>query len=253
MPETKNESVIGITKPDRTENAAYALVALGVKLAGGRPAPITTGREGDVKHLDGVILGGGQDVFPMLFDDTPKQGYVYDHARDEMEIELAKAALDRDIPVLGICRGAQLLNVVYGGSLHLDVSKAYEDASYPDSLFAKVFFRKPINTVAGSIIRRALKARTACVNSLHKQAVKALGNGLEATALEPNGVVQAIEDRDRRYVLGVQFHPEFMLHKSMFRGVFNSLVEATRSAPSLRGAVIDSISRTALQNAAYKA
>lgn len=170
----------------------------------------------------------------MLFDDTPKQGYVYDRARDDMEISLAQAALEKDVPVLGICRGAQLLNVAYGGSLHLDMAEAYDDAHYPDSLFAKAFFRKTITTVADSIIRRALGVKTACVNSLHKQSVKELGQGLRATAVEPNGVIQTIEDSNRPYVMGVQFHPEFMLHKKMFRAVFKSLINAAKTAPALQ-------------------
>jgi putative glutamine amidotransferase len=214
------------------------LVALGVRIAGGEPVAITAKSEKPDRDLDGVILGGGQDVFPMLFDDTPKQGYVYDRARDEMEISLAQTALERDVPVLAICRGAQLLNVAYGGTLHLDMTEAYEDAHYPDSLFAKAFYRKPITTVADSIIRRALGVKRAFVNSLHKQSVKELGDGLRATAVEPNGVIQAIEDANRPYVLGVQFHPEFMLHKKMFRQVFGSLINAAQSAPSLEPAAL---------------
>ncbi len=221
------------------------LVALGVKLAGGKPIPVTADNIRGETALDGVILGGGQDIFPMLFDDTPKQGYVYDRARDEMEVKLCEAALEKDVPVLGICRGAQLLNVAYGGSLHLDMTKAYEDAHYPDSLLAKIFFRKTITTIAGSLIRRALGAGKVCVNSLHKQAIKTLGDGLITAAVESNGIVQAIEDTSRNFVLGVQFHPEFMLHKKMFRNIFSTFVEAARVTPSLNAAAVAAIAAEA--------
>lgn len=221
-------------------------------MAGGAPIALTTKSIERCGALNGVILGGGQDVFPMLFDDTPKQGYLYDRARDRMEVELAKSAIELDAPVLGICRGAQLLNVSYGGSLHLDLAKAYEDANYPDSLFAKIFFRKLISTKTGSLIRVALKRNNAEVNSLHKQAVKRVGDGLIATACEKNGVIQSIEDPARKFVLGVQFHPEFMLHRSMFRRVFALLVEAAQNAviPADRLATIaENVKKTAEKNA----
>lgn len=222
---------IGITKPSRRENAAYALVKLGVRLAGARAVAVTTAAA-PKRQIDGLILGGGEDVFPMLFDDTPKQGYVYDRARDSLEIMLCDKAIKDDVPVLGICRGAQLINVAYGGSLHLDMAAAYEDAHYPDSLLAKIFYRKKIKVVPGSSIARALRRPETLVNSLHKQSVKTLGDGLEATAVERNGVVQAIEDRSRSFVLGVQFHPEFMLHRRRFRNIFKLLVENAKRTAS---------------------
>lgn len=230
---TTEKPVIGVTKPSQGDNGAYALVALGVSLAGGRPVAITTESKEPDLAISGVLLGGGDDVFPMLFDDTPKQGYVYDRARDDMEIRLAQAALEQDVPVLGICRGAQLLNVAYGGSLHLDMADAYEDAHYPDSLLAKALYRKTITTSAGSLIQKALGAEKVRVNSLHKQSVKELGDGLKTTAKEKNGVVQAIEDSNRRFVLGVQFHPEFMLYRSKFRHIFEMLVNAGRTSQAL--------------------
>jgi len=242
---TGEKPVIGVTKPSQGDNGAYALVALGVSLVGGRPVAITTeSTEPDVA-IDGIILGGGQDVFPMLFDDTPKQGYVYDRGRDDMEIMLAKTALKQDLPILAICRGAQLLNVAYGGSLHLDMTKAYEDAQYPDSFLAKAFYRKTITTSAGSLIQKALGAPTSLVNSLHKQAVKELGQGLKDTAREKNGIVQAIEDPEKRFVLGVQFHPEFMLHRRKFRRIFEMLIEAAKTSKALTPLQIKAMSEEA--------
>lgn len=211
-------------------------------LAGGEALALTTDSIHVVGRLDAVILGGGQDIFPMLFEDTPKQGYVYDRARDAMEISLANAAIAKNVPVLGICRGAQLLNVAYGGSLHLDLKGAFDDADYPDSLYSKIFFRKRIKTTPGSLIRIALREKETNVNSLHKQAVKRLGEHLTATAVEPNGIIQAIEDPRRAFVLGVQFHPEFMLHRAMFRRIFRSLVDATGEA-ALDAAAISAIGR----------
>jgi putative glutamine amidotransferase len=221
---------IGITKPKGRDHGSYSLIALGVRLSGATPVALTPGDAISPQSVDGLILGGGGDIFPMLYDDVPKQGYLYDRERDALEIGLAKRASDEDIPVMGVCRGAQLLNVMRGGSLHLDASKAYEDAHYPDSFLAKIFFRKPIAAIAGSIIQRALGSEKAFVNSLHKQSIKRVGEGLEVTAREPNGIVQAVEDPRKRFFVGVQFHPEFMLHRRKFRRVFKLLSEAAKNS-----------------------
>lgn len=219
---------IAITKPDGKEFLSYLCVAIAVRLAGGRPFPLTAETIDDETTFDGIVVGGGQDVFPMLYDDTPKHGYAYDQPRDAMDIKLVARARQENIPMLGICRGAQLMNVARGGSLHLDTSAAYENANYPDSLWAKIFFRKKIVTEPGSIIRQSIGERVASVNSLHKQAAKTLGHGLTATAREENGVVQAIEDPQMTFFLGVQFHPEFLIHRSQFRRIFSFLVESAR-------------------------
>lgn len=221
---------IGITKPRGSAHGAYSLIALGVRLSGATPVALTPGDDSPPRPIDGLILGGGGDIFPMLYDDVPKQGYLYDRDRDALEVGLAMQASEENIPVMGICRGAQLLNVMRGGSLHLDASKAYEDAHYPDSFLAKIFFRKPIATNAGTIIRRALGTEKSMVNSLHKQSIKRVGESLEVTAREPNGIVQAIEDPRKHFFIGVQFHPEFMLHRRKFRRIFDLLSEAAISS-----------------------
>jgi len=218
--------VIAITKPDNADFAAFLCVATAVRLAGGAPKPVTAETRNRLGSVDGLLLGGGQDVFPMHFDDTPKQGVVYDEPRDEMDMALAARAHESRAPVLGICRGAQLMNVVRGGSLHLDMAEAYEDADYPSSVLAKIFYRKSIETEEGSIVHRALGQRCAKVNSLHTQSVKELGEGLAATACEKNGVVQAIEDETHPFFLGVQFHPEFLIHRRKFRRIFELFVDA---------------------------
>lgn len=224
----QNQPRIGITRPRGRDRGAYSLLALGVRLGGAKPVALTPGEPTAPQNLDGLILGGGGDIFPMLYDDVPKQGYLYDRDRDALEIALAQRASDEDIPVMGVCRGAQLLNIMRGGSLHLDASKAYEDANYPDSILAKIFFRKPVSASTGSIISRALGGERSFVNSLHKQSIKRVGEGLEVTAREPNGIVQAIEDPRKRFFLGVQFHPEFMLHREKFRRIFELLSEAAK-------------------------
>ena len=187
---------------------------------------MTPAEQKDRPTINGVIIGGGQDIFPMLYDATPKQGYAYDRARDALEISVAEQAAHDNIPALGICRGAQLMNVVRGGALHADVSAEYEDAAYPNGLWGKIFFRKCIYLGENTLVRRIFEVEALEVNSLHKQAIKSLGDGLRISAKERNGVVQAIEDDSLTFFLGVQFHPELLVYRDDIRRLFEKLVEA---------------------------
>ncbi|MEX6633390.1 gamma-glutamyl-gamma-aminobutyrate hydrolase family protein [Hyphococcus lacteus] len=219
--------VIGITKPIKKDNWAYAAVAAAVRIGGGNPVALTPSEQRKRPLINGVLFGGGQDIFPMLYDQTPKQGYIYDRNRDALEINLAKQARRDDIPALGICRGAQMMNVVRGGALYADVSAEYENAAYPNGLMGKVLFRKTIEIQSGSLLNAAFNTTDTSVNSLHKQAIKRLGDGLCITAKEKNGVIQAIEDPDMHYFMGVQFHPELLIYRSDMRELFRQFVKTS--------------------------
>ena len=129
--------VIAITKPHRKDNWAFRAVAAAVRLGGGDPVALTPAEQRKKLKVNGIVFGGGDDIFPMLYDGTPKQGHVYDRERDALEMAAAEQASEDDIPALGICRGAQLMNVVRGGALHADVSAEYEDAAYPNGVWGK--------------------------------------------------------------------------------------------------------------------
>lgn len=187
---------------------------------------MTPAERKDRPTVNGVIIGGGQDIFPMLYDATPKQGYAYDRERDALEISVAQQARRDDIPTLGICRGAQLINVVRGGALHADVSAEYEDAAYPNGVWGKIFFRKCVYLGENTLLRRIFEVEALEVNSLHKQAIKSLGDGLRISAQEKNGVVQAIEDESLAFFLGVQFHPELLVYRNDVRRLFEKFIEA---------------------------
>lgn len=223
--------LIGVTKPSRADNLAYACIWAGVWLAGGAPVKLTTSRPRKKCALRGLVLGGGTDVFPGLYDARPRPGYAYDRKRDEMEIDWAQRAERADIPVLAICRGAQLMNIMRGGGLYADVAKSFKDVDYPSTFLGHVFYRKTILIEAQTLLHDILGRRDR-VNSMHKQAIANLGNGLEATARERNGVIQTIEDRTRAFYMGVQFHPEFLLHRARFRAIFKALVSAAAHNPT---------------------
>lgn len=159
----------------------------------------------------------------------PWQAALQEHKnRDELEVPLVRDAISRGLPVFGICRGMQLINVCLGGSLHQEISVFYEESPILTTLLP----RKRIQVSATSNLRRILRHLSVRVNSLHYQAVKSLGSGLKCVALEPNGVVQAIEHTGAPFILGVQWHPEYLPFEPSQQRLFESLVTAGRVAAS---------------------
>jgi putative glutamine amidotransferase len=169
-------------------------------------------------------------VHPALFDMAPKPAYAYDLGRDGMELGWVRRAHARDLPTLGVCRGAQFLNVAAGGGLHMDVTDAFSQTRYPQHWLEQTYFRKRVVIEPGSRLNAIVGADELWVNSIHRQAVQALGSGLRVAAREVNGAIQAIEDPTRRFWLGVQFHPEFMFYSPPIRRIFTAFVKAAAAA-----------------------
>ncbi|WP_417319070.1 gamma-glutamyl-gamma-aminobutyrate hydrolase family protein [Emcibacter sp.] len=217
--------LIGYTGRDRF-SFTQLLIALAIFLAGGRPLRLHPKRPHYHRAVQGLVIGGGTDLYPVIYEGLPKDNYAYDLDRDAMEIEWLCRAEMEGLPVLGICRGAQLMNVKRGGSLHVDVSKVYENARYPASLLANIFFRKPMRVLGDSLLSGLIGTGVERVNSMHRQAIDRVGEGLSVSAREDNGVVQAVEDGARDFYLGVQFHPEALIYRQKFRNLFKGLVAA---------------------------
>lgn len=225
----KKRPLIGITRPEEKPiNAAYIVLWLAIWLAGGHARVITAKKPRFGEDVEGLLLGGGTDVFPGLFNMDPKKNYKYDLTRDALETKWLRRAEKENLPVFAICRGAQLMNVVNGGSLHMDVSRAYEKAHYPSHILGYLFFRKMIHLEKNTLIYDIFERERLFVNSIHKQSVNEPGRDLEITAREPNGVVQAIENPAREFFLGVQFHPELLIYLGSFRKLFRKFIEAAR-------------------------
>jgi putative glutamine amidotransferase len=183
-----------------------------VYVAGGTPVftPCTTAALDVLDHADGLVLTGGSDVSPARYGETPHPTvYGVDDARDEVEIALVHAALERGMPILAICRGMQILNVAVGGSLvqHLEPSDdVAQHAAWdvdPASLVHEVRFE------SGSVAAGCFGPHCS-VNSLHHQALGRLGHGLVASGFAPDGTVEAAE-MPGRPVLAVQWHPELVV------------------------------------------
>jgi putative glutamine amidotransferase len=154
------------------------------------------------QDVDGLLLDGGGDIDPGRYRDDEVGSADIDPERDELEFAIARQAIERDLPVLGICRGFQVLNVVRGGKLVQDVS-GHAEPGYP------LIQHYDVRPLVGSRLDRVTGGRAITVNSRHHQAVTTgiLGTDLVATA-EVDGLVEAFEATDRRWVVGVQWHPE---------------------------------------------
>jgi gamma-glutamyl-gamma-aminobutyrate hydrolase PuuD/predicted ATP-grasp superfamily ATP-dependent carboligase len=222
----KRRPVIGITKPANGDWLSYQAMRFAVWLAGGKAVSLTSKAPRDPQSIDGLLFGGGADVYPESYQGETKTGYKYDLARDEMEASWADAALKHDIPIMGVCRGMQMLNVLEGGTLSPDLS-AY-DKTYPGTFMQRIFYRKPIEITPDSWLAKATGEHRLMVNSVHTQAVKELGDDLTITAREPNGLIQAIEHQQSRFMIGVQFHPEFLIYRRFARRIFEAFVAAAR-------------------------
>lgn len=199
-------------------------VAAAVRLAGGRTVQLAPGDPESASEFQGVVITGGHDVDPVLYAQQSKVVPHYDPDRDAFESAIIDDALQRGLPLLGICRGAQLLNVRLGGDLHQDLRDRRRHTSNRRTVFAmKTLLLEPDTRLSGLI-----GAERARINSLHNQSIDRLGTNLRVCGRDLDGIVQAVEDPDRRFLLGVQWHPEFLLHARVQRRLFAALVNAAR-------------------------
>ena len=186
-----------------------------------------------LEGVDGLLLSGGEDIDPVWYcaDPVPQLGDV-DPARDRFEFALFTAARERGVPVLGICRGLQLVNVAMGGVLWQDLPTERPSPVRHDAGAARDARTHEVALVAGTRTAEVLGTGELAVNSFHHQGVRTLASGLVATAHAPDGLVEAFEGTEGAWLLAVQWHPEEM-HADLQapdRALFVALVEAAREA-----------------------
>jgi putative glutamine amidotransferase len=211
-----------------------------IRRAGGEPWIVESGANAPdevMRRAAGILLAGGGDVHPSHFGEAPHPTFdAAESGRDQYEMELIRLAIERDLPLLAICRGIQVLNVARGGTLVQDIPSELSGtlehtlAVPPHNAFDlahEVWIEK--DSLLSRLASDSQKSRdTVDVNSRHHQSVRELGEGLVTTATAPDGVIEAIEDPSRRFCLGVQWHPENFYRTGEFRSLFEGFVEAAR-------------------------
>jgi putative glutamine amidotransferase len=212
-------------------NEAYAKA---IQASGGELKMLESLEEidGAINQADGILLPGGNDVNPLLYGEERRSETQPPHnERDRFEMYLLEKAMERKLPVLGICRGLQLINVKLGGTLYQDVQKEMPGSLEHDCHGEDT---KPLPRSAlvhsvtldeNSKLHEVIGEKTVEVNSLHHQGIKDLGKGLIATGHSPDGLVEAIEMPDYPYLTGVQWHPEELQGSSMWKKFLGHFIQ----------------------------
>jgi putative glutamine amidotransferase len=229
-----NPPVVGITRCSRLDDYIAS-----VEQSGGRARvlEVSESPRALMDQIDGVLLTGGGDVDPVFYgEDRHPTSYDAEPGRDEFEIDLARRAVAKDLPLLAICRGSQVLNVAAGGTLVQDIPSAVTTELTHSIDVPKDGVAHEVRVTPNSRLHAALGAAVdaACtcrVNSRHHQSVGRLGSGLIATAVASDGVIEAIEAPAARFCVGVQWHPENFWRTGQFRGLFDAFVAAAREEP----------------------
>jgi putative glutamine amidotransferase len=191
--------------------------------------------ESALSGCDGLLLTGGSDVEPTHYGDADRHPTIQsDPSRDAYEMALIRRAIDQNLPLLAICRGAQILNVAAGGTLFQDLpSQRGGDLNHsiktPQTSTVHDVHVVPDTTLAALLHDTLDAGHRVAVNSRHHQAVRAVAPAFRVSATAPDGVIEAIENPSARFCVGVQWHPENFWKTGEFSSLFAGFVEAARA------------------------
>ncbi|MBU1713196.1 MAG: gamma-glutamyl-gamma-aminobutyrate hydrolase family protein [Proteobacteria bacterium] len=215
--------------------ADYSLALLD---AGAAPLIIPAAQdESSLKRIlsavQGLLLSGGPDIHPRHYGEEPVAGLGdVDETLDRMELMAARLAFEKDIPVLGICRGIQVLNVALGGTLYQDISSQLPEGICHTPKTDKAVTTHTVRFAAGSRLRRIMGRSEIWVNGKHHQAVRNPAPGLKVTARARDGIIEAVEHPQNRWIMGVQWHPEGTWREDSFsKKLFKAFVRAAGAPP----------------------
>lgn len=212
---------IGISGPSRIR-LSHRLISFGLRLQGARTIYIRPGSTIDANLLDGLVLSGGTHVHPERYGQKPEIKARYDRQRDTTDMALLKKAEQLGLPVLGICRGAQLINIYRNGSLCQNVTPLRVNTRHRPLLLPLQTVRVVRDTRMGNIMR----GPSFGANRIHSQTIKELGQRLRVVAVDNDLFVQAIENTEGQWLMGVQWHPEYLLYHPVHRRLFKYFVDA---------------------------
>jgi putative glutamine amidotransferase len=205
-----------------------------IRLSGGIPLILPIVEDSNtikeqIEVIDGLVLSGGEDVSPNLYHEEPgpKLGKTSPE-RDHYEVQLIQSAIERKKPILAICRGLQLLNVVFGGTLYQDIPSSIPSSLSHNQSESADFPTHKVTLQKNSKLHRILGEEGFLTNTIHHQAIKDLAFGLVASAHSPDGLIEGVESENDLFILGVQWHPELMYksHPPMQK-LFHALVNAS--------------------------
>ena len=218
--------LIGVTTSRRGGWRSYLMHRLALARAGARSVRLMPGDPMPSEPLQGLVIGGGDDIGAEIYGGEVMPDIRIDPERDKLELKLLDSALPGGWPILGICRGSQMINVALGGTLHTDIYEVYVQAPK----MRTVLPRKTVSVESGSRLDRILRCNPCLVNALHHQSVDRLGRNLRIAARDESGIVQAIESETAPFLLGVQWHPELLVWKKPHQRLFAALADAARNA-----------------------
>ncbi len=184
-----------------------------------------------MQTCDGFMLSGGGDLDPAIFNGEPHERvYGIDPLRDTFEISLVKVLMGAQKPLMTICRGTQVLNVAMGGSLYTDIASQVPDAQRHDWFpgYPRDRIAHQVHLEGGSILQDIFDKPDIPTNSLHHQAIKDVGEGLKVTAIAPDGIIEGLELPSHPFLLGVQWHPEWLQDDPRTMKLFQAFVDACK-------------------------
>ncbi|WP_101759507.1 gamma-glutamyl-gamma-aminobutyrate hydrolase family protein [Oceanicoccus sp. KOV_DT_Chl] len=212
---------VGVTGNSRRLSPSWICTRVALFLSGAKAVRISLKHHPETEDISALIIGGGDDISPIHYGLEMAPTVKSDPDRDLLEIRWIKKALDQNIPLLGICRGAQLINVVMGGTLHQDI-RLLRKLTYnrPGLLPTKQVKLEPNCLLAKICGKNKLR-----VNSLHSQAVAEHAESLRVVGRDLDGIVQAMQSSQDRPVIGVQWHPEYLFYLPAQMALFRWLVK----------------------------
>ena len=239
--------LIGLTcfstsSPDWAQNAPWLYMDAvfrdyprGVEFAGGIPVLIPVLKHPEMTtavlgRIDGLVLTGGRDICPRFFGEEPRVGIrEMNYDRDAMELELTRGAEKLGIPILGICRGIQLICVAFGGTMYQDIYSQMSGCLDHNQKASKRTNTHTVKVIEGSRLYEIVKSEVVWVNSNHHQAIKDMPQGFVTSATASDGIVEAIERPDNPFLVGIQWHAEgTWVYDEASRKIFTALVESAR-------------------------
>lgn len=223
MLSTAPSFTVAVTGPDKRFPLGWWATRFMLSLCGLRTIYLTPKSPTLAENIHGIVVGGGDDIEPEHYGAIKTPSRNYDPARDQLEMTMIRQAQRASIPILGICRGAQLINVVNQGTLLDDIRPLRRHT--PNSLHIRRI--KWVDLIPDCQLQRYLAVDKIKVNSLHNQAIDSLGNGLTTIGVDRDGFVQAIEGHDN-FLLGVQWHPEYLPYSYLHRQLFALFADAVK-------------------------